>query len=280
MSEHRSIRRTIAALSRPVVGSMALAVGGLVLFRGVAPFEVLHRSNDVVGNYLQTLGSIYAVLLAFVMFVVWTQFNDARANVDREANELLDLFRTARGLPEPTRGLVQAAALAYARVVVTTEWDAMACRGPLEAGAGAGTLEAMWEAVHAAEPTVEPERSLYREVLKRLDDLSDARSSRVTSTSTSIPTALRILLYTGAVSTVGSMYLFAVESLAVHAVMTAALAGAISHVLYVIEDLDSCFDGHWQVPRTPFERVSRQMAAAVPVPAVAVAPSGQVAGGG
>jgi len=98
MSEHRSIGRTIAALSRPVVGSMALAVGGLVLFRGVAPFEVLRKSNDVVGNYLQTLGSIYAVLLAFVMFVVWTQFNDARANVDREANELLDLFRTSRGL--------------------------------------------------------------------------------------------------------------------------------------------------------------------------------------
>ena len=61
--------------------------------------------------------------------------------------------------------------------------------------------------------------------------------------------------------------------------MTAALAGAISHVLYVIEDLDGCFDGHWQVPRTPFERVSRQMAAAAPVQPVAVAPSGQVAGG-
>ena len=115
MSEHRSIGRTIAALSRPVVGSMALAVGGLVLFRGVAPFEVLRESNDVVGNYLQTLGSIYAVLLAFVMFVVWTQFNDARANVEREANELLDLYRTARGLPEPTRGQVQASALALRR---------------------------------------------------------------------------------------------------------------------------------------------------------------------
>jgi len=75
------------------------------------------------------------------------------------------------------------------------------------------------------------------------------------------------------------MYLFAVESLAVHATITAALAGAISHVLYVIEDLDSCFDGHWQVPRTPFERVSRQMAAGVPVQPVAAAPSGQIAGG-
>src|SRR6188474_2906323 len=118
MSENRSIGRTIAALSRPVVGSMALAVGGLVLFRSIAPLEVLRRSNDVVGNYLQTLGSIYAVLLAFVMFVVWTQFNDARANVDKEANELLDLFRTSRGLPEPTRGQVQASAVAYAMQVV------------------------------------------------------------------------------------------------------------------------------------------------------------------
>ena len=266
--------RAALALLRPVVGSMALAVGGLVLFRGVAPFEVLRRSNDVVGNYLQTLGSIYAVLLAFVVFVVWTQFNDARANVDREANELLNLYRTARGLPEPARGQVLASAVAYAQVVVEKEWSTMACLNPADIGGGAAVLEAMWTSVHAAEPMVEPERSLYREVLKRLDDLSDARSSRVTSVSTTIPTTLRMLLYIGGVSTIGSMYLFAVESFAVHAVMTAALAGAISHVLHVIEDLDDCFEGHWQVPRTSFERVSRQMAAASnPIPSPREAPS-------
>lgn len=277
MNERRSTGRAILALSRPVVGTMALSVGGLLLFRGVVPFEFLKRSNDVVGNYLQTLGSIYAVLLAFVVFVVWTQFNDARANVDKEANELMDLFRTARGLGEPGRGKVQALAVAYAQVVLEKEWNAMACRSPADIGGGAAVLETMWTSVHAAEPMVEPERSLYREVLKRLDDLSDARSSRMTSISTSIPTTLRILLYTGAVSTIGSMYLFAVESFAVHALMTAALAGAIAHVLYVIEDLDNCFDGHWQVPRTPFERVSRQMASAVPPPAkvASVASSGK-----
>ena len=41
---------------------------------------------------------------------------------------------------------------------------------------------------------------------------------------------------------------------------TAALAGAISHVLFVIEDLDSCFHGHWQVPRDAFLRVQAQIA--------------------
>src|SRR5262245_50474002 len=125
MNGRRSMGRAVLALARPVLGTMALSVGGLVVFRGAVSFEVLKRSNDVVGNYLQTLGSIYAVLLAFVVFVVWTQFNDARANVDKEANELLDLHRTARGLPEPARGQVQASAMAYAQGVLEKEWNAM-----------------------------------------------------------------------------------------------------------------------------------------------------------
>jgi hypothetical protein len=55
--------------------------------------------------------------------------------------------------------------------------------------------------------------------------------------------------------TVGSMYLFAVDRFEIHALMTAALAGAISHLLYVISDLDDCFQGDWQVPSRAFERV-------------------------
>jgi hypothetical protein len=78
-----------------------------------------------------------------------------------------------------------------------------------------------------------------------------------------IPLALWILLYIGAVVTVGSMYLFAVSSFGIHAIMTGALAGAVSHVLYVIADLDDAFAGDWQVPREPFERVRAHMERAV-----------------
>jgi len=240
---------------------MALSAGGLALFRGVVSADVLAASNDVVGNYLQTLGSIYAVLLAFVVFVVWTQFNEARTYVEREANELLDLYRTVRGLPDPTRGRVRESARRYVDIVLDSEWRAMAHGAMLGPGAGALILDDMWAAVHGAEPSQEPERSIYREALKRLDDLSDARSNRLNSSRTTIPLSLQILLYTGAVSVVGSMYLFAVESFAIHAAITALLAGAISHVLYVIWDLDGCFTGHWQVPRTPFERVRDQLGA-------------------
>jgi len=33
----------------------------------------------------------------------------------------------------------------------------------------------------------------------------------------------------------------------------------VSHILYVVEDLDNCFGGNWQVPRESFERVRVQM---------------------
>src|SRR5215471_21300348 len=128
----------------------------------------MEASNDVVGNYLQTLGSIYAVLLAFVVFVVWTQFNDARGFVESEANELLDLYRTVPGLAEPTRGRVQALVRQYVQVLLDAEWGSMACTGPAGPGEGAPILDQMWGAIHDTEPSAEPDRSVYREVLKRL----------------------------------------------------------------------------------------------------------------
>ena len=114
----RHVLRTVLAILGWVLPSTALALAGLVAVRATVSQEVLASTSDVVGNYLQTLGGIYAVLLAFVVFVVWNQFNDARAMVEREANELIDLFRTAKGLPEPTRGVLHEHIRAYVATVL------------------------------------------------------------------------------------------------------------------------------------------------------------------
>jgi hypothetical protein len=66
--------------------SMVVSLLGLYLVRGLASPSWLHANNEVAGNYLQTVGTIYAVLLAFVVFVVWQQHNDTRCAVEAEAN--------------------------------------------------------------------------------------------------------------------------------------------------------------------------------------------------
>ena len=263
MRDRRRVARTIRALAPAVGVSIAAAVLGLYLVRRLVPADGLVESNDVAGNYLQTLGTIYAVLLAFVVIVVWQQFNDARSAVEREANEVLDLFRTASGFSEPARGELRKQLQTYVSAVLEREWAAM---GRDENG----VFEEVWnvfdrvaDVLHRCNPDAERETSLYCEALSRLNDLSDVRAVRLSTSRMKIPLALWILLYIGAVVTVGSMYLFAVSSFTVHAIMTGALAGAISHLLYVIADLDDAFAGDWQVPREPFERVRNHMERAI-----------------
>lgn len=89
-----------------VLACIVVALLGLVGARSLFPIEALEASNDVVGNYYQTLGTIYAVLLAFVVFVVWSQFNDARGAVAEEAKDLEDLLRLAAGLPADRKSVV------------------------------------------------------------------------------------------------------------------------------------------------------------------------------
>jgi len=117
-------RSPAVRLSLSLIASMLIAVIGLFLVRCLAPASWLHANNEVAGNYLQTVGTIYAVLLAFVVFVVWQQHNDTRSAVESEANELTDFCRTIRALPgtQPVRDSIQE----YGRVVVDKEWLDMA----------------------------------------------------------------------------------------------------------------------------------------------------------
>jgi hypothetical protein len=241
-----------------IVPAVAASLLGLYAVRAcVGDSQVLKGSSEAAGNYLQTLGTIYAVLLAFVVFVVWQQFNEARANVEREANELLDLARTAKGLPDEIRRPLFEEVDRYVGLATGREWDAMATGEEGAFEEGARVLDRIWDLLVAYEPCSECHKSLYGEALARFNDLSDTRTVRISSALLRIPLSLRMLLYGGAAMTVTSMYLLEVASPTVHALMTAALAGAVSHLLYIVGDLDDSFAGDWQISREPFLRVRR-----------------------
>jgi hypothetical protein len=251
---------TTVRLTPIVAGASLVAVLGLLLAHELVPRADLEASTEAVGNYLQTVGGIYAVLLAFVVYVVWGQFNDARGFVAREATTLVDLHRTASMLPAKSKAAIQKGLAEYADAVILDEWPAMA-RGDEPVIERVGLrLEQVWTAIHDSQPEGAVQIAVYAEVLSTFNDLTDLRTSRLTSARSRIPIAMKILLYSGAVITIGSMYLLAFGSLWVHATVTAALAGAIAHILFLIRDLDDAFAGDWMVHATPFDRARRAFA--------------------
>ncbi|HTR51287.1 MAG TPA: hypothetical protein VMJ10_11310 [Kofleriaceae bacterium] len=249
--------RTLLRLTPIVFGVSLLSVLGLFGFRAVVPLDELRASTDAVGNYLQTLGGIYAVLLAFVVYVVWGQYNDARGFVAREATAIVDLHRTASGLPNATRVAIQDKLQAYVDAVVTDEWRAMTHGDDATIERVGVILDEVWLAIHRCRPSTATQQAVYAEVLTRFNELSDVRTSRLTASRTRIPPAMRVLLYLGALITIGSMYLLGFEQLWLHAIATGALAGAIAHILFLILDLDHVFGGHCHVEEAPFVRARR-----------------------
>jgi len=242
----------------PIVAGVSLAsIAGLIVVRRFVPLDELRASSDSVGNYLQTVGGIYAVLLAFVVYVVWGQFNEARGYLDREATALVDLHRTASALPSRSRTEIQRGLRAYVDAVLGDEWPAMARRDEAAIDRVGELLEQVWIAIHACRPCNDCQHTVYGEVLSRFNQLTDLRTSRLSSARARIPVAMTILLYNGAVLTVGSVYLLAFDRWWLHAIVTAALAGAIAHILFLIRDLDDAFAGDWQVAKTPFERARK-----------------------
>ena len=249
--------RTTLRLSAIVTAMALLGVAGLFVFTKVIDLGALRGDSDSLGNYVQTLGGIYAVLLAFVVIVVWGQFNDARGFVNREASAVVDLHRTASGLPPEARDVIQQGLRDYVDAVIADEWSAMHDHDQATIERIGQRLDRVWGAIHSCSPATECQLSVYGEVLARFNDLSELRTSRLSSASARIPVAMNVLLYTGSVIMLGSVYLMPFEHFWVHAAVAGALAGAIAHILYLIYDLDDAFAGDYQVDKAPFVRARR-----------------------
>lgn len=256
--------RTAIRLIPIVGGGSVVAIVGLLIVRRWVPPEDLLMSSDAVGNYLQTVGGIYAVLLAFTVFVVWGQFNDGRNFVEREATILVDLHRTAMGLPANECAAIQAALRSYLDDVIAKEWAAMASHDEETLERVGHHLDAVWSVIHACHLKTDSERATYGEVLSRFNDLSDMRTSRLTASRTRIPLLMRLLLYLGGAMVVCSIYLLSVEQFWLHALITGALAGSVAHIVFLIEDLDNAFAGHLQISKASFERAQRALDRYVP----------------
>jgi hypothetical protein len=182
---------------------LVLSWAGVAASRAVASPCELKIDNEVLGNYLQTLGTLYAVLLAFVVFVVWNQYNDARLAVEAEANEVADLLRMVQSFAAPVRERVRVALHSYVQAVVNEEWNAMGS-GRVSPKAEA-LLEEVWQGVGSIEPQTAREEGLFAEALSRFNGLSDSRTDRILTSRLRLPPMMWVLLAVGGLLTVWSM---------------------------------------------------------------------------
>src|SRR6184192_4064770 len=85
----------------------AIALLGLYLVRKKYPTEVLKDNHEVAAIIFNAFGLFYGVMVAFVVFVTWSGYDEATKNLQMEASEALDIFHSSDGFPAPVNKTIR-----------------------------------------------------------------------------------------------------------------------------------------------------------------------------
>jgi hypothetical protein len=166
----------------------------------------------------------------------------------------------AHGFSDPVRLRAQDQVRTYARLVIEDEWPLLA-QGTASQEAEAA-IEELRRLYWQMEPQTTRENAVYAESLSRLSDLSDSRQERLLASRNGLPTIMWVVLLVGGMITVAFTYFFGLKSMGSQSLMTAALAGTIALVLYLITAINYPYRGDIAVHPEGFQNVLERMGAA------------------
>jgi hypothetical protein len=234
-----------------VVASILVSLAALWIIQWAWEPSRRRSHNDVIGPSVGVIGTTYAVIVAFMLSGVWSNFQTALRNTEVEANSLVSLSRLGRALPSPEREQIQQLTLEYAKVMIEQEWSAMT-RQELSAR-GQQIMNELWTLLPATQAHSPQEQAALQQALAELSSMSQHRRIRVLESRTELPNILWAVLLVGGVVTVGASCLFGVEDFKIHALQVGALSLTISIVLVAIADIDHPFEGIVHVTPSSFQ---------------------------
>lgn len=221
--------------------AIAISVGGVLLVRRFVDVKTLKGHHDIAGPIFATLGVIYAVLLAFIIIVVWQDFDRTNNNVTSEATAYSAIYRDTAGFPEPFKSRMRAAMDDYINTVIKDEWPLLA-RGE---GSDLATQKAVkvWEVYASFNPQTETEKAFYSESLSRMNNAVELRRQRLMDARKGIHPVLWMVLLLGGIITIVFTFFFGSENLRAQLIMTTLLAVLITLILFTILVMDYPFTG-------------------------------------
>jgi hypothetical protein len=240
-----------------VVLVVGLSVVLFVVMDRVWPWDKRHQHNDVTGWQLGILGTTYAVILGFMLYAVWTEFDTATQNVEMEANSLTNLYRLAEGLPDASRIEVQQLARLYAERVIQNDWPEMERGGvPVESVGLASKIQRVLISVPDGSRSVGVAQD---HAITELSAMTTCRRTRLLENALSLPAVLWLVLIVGGALVIISSCMFGSQNRFLHGVQVVFFSLLIALALLATADINRPFRGSVRVGNDAFVRALENM---------------------
>ena len=228
------------------------ALGFTLALNRLWPARQRRAHDEQVGWQLNILGTTYAVILGFMLYTEWSNFNAAKLNVDMEANALRNVFRLSEGLPASEGAALAAQSRAYVDAVLAQDWPQMD-KGLLPEATHV-VNQAMWRTLMSIKSPSPAEAIATDHALSELSALTQHRRTRLLHSSSQLPMIFWWLLLVGGFLTILAVTMFGSLYPRIHVFQVGSLTLLLTLAMLAIADLDRPFQGWVHVDTAAFER--------------------------
>jgi hypothetical protein len=212
-----------------------------VILRSTGFHQFTSGEYEGLNTLILLVGSIYAVILAFAIFVIWGQFTEVENCVMRECNSLRDLVRFSEIVGGEMGRSVRKAVAAYAQHVVRFEWEAL----------GDGHVDKRAEQLHSdlIQTVIAgvPEDAAHARLIEMARRAGERRGERVAKSITRIPPTMFWFVNTIAGVLLLLVFVYPFHSTAVGAGCLGLVALVLLLANFVMTDMDNPLSGAWNV---------------------------------
>lgn len=228
---------TLIVLSGALLGILLTYI-----FHKFIKIKVLHSHNDVTRPLFLAIASFYALLLSFIMLVVWERSNETHANVSMEGSSAMGLYRDIKFYPDTlvSKDLMKVY-LNFVYNVIDEEFPYMQEMKLSEKTSNA--FNRVFDKIEHLNPSTPFQIQLVSEMFKNLNSLSTYRGLRVMAMEHEIAPALWLPMILGAIITMIGSILLDIGHKKTHLILNALLGGIIGAFLFIIILMDHPFTG-------------------------------------
>lgn len=232
---------------------VASAIAGLFVVRRFVSVDEAKQVNDVAGYIYASLAVLYAVVAAFITVIIWERYSATEQLIENEASALAALFRHVEAFEAGVQAEYRDAIRAYAGQILADEWQTMRHGEP-----GSETrqrIEHLWTLTHRLRITTPETTAWHGIMVTTMNEAANLRRLRLSKSQGGVPAIMWALLLIGGAVTVAYTYLFGLDNLAAHAIMTGSLAAVLGLILTVVALMNHPFRGGLSVNPEPLARV-------------------------
>jgi hypothetical protein len=210
-------------------------------------------THDGISGTVQAIGVFYGITVGLIAIGVWDTKTSASDMVSKEAASIGSLYRDLGGYPSPVKEELRSRLREYTVFTIEHAWPAQS-KGQILDG-GTKILDSFQFQLFTFQPKTLSESAIHQETLRAYNVLIEYRRLRVDAVGSGLSPVMWVVIWVGAIISIGVAYLFNIEDPKMHAILIALMAGFLAMVLFMIVINDKPFYGAVTIPSDAYKLI-------------------------